>query len=1072
MPIDFMPQNQVFGERPATEYVETQSAEIDTSEVISAAVRSENSVVDAFGSLMSMQSVDMMPDPEYDPEDDIIGYEAYSRDLLQAVNKQDMNRMKNRIHEEQEAREVMGQASTTQGLIGMVAATFTDPTSFIPVAGAAYKSYRIGGRILEGAARTAGTAALIEAGREAYFHESQFTRTTEESIYNIAGATFLSGLLGSASASMSLERQARLAKQLEKDLEISPDVTFGGSSVGAAAARAETTLEQEGLKGLKKSQAFFKNLPGGLTNPIIRGSMSPSRYMRNLTERLGDTSLIKEKNVSGIASATSIENTVKSYDALKYRFYRGKDGFDTQYSAYKARYKLGFKKGEISIDEQIGSRKNGMLTKQEFSEQISKAMRRKDKSIVPEISFLAKKARNELFEPIKKQMSEVGLLTTEDLTVKTADSWIWRLWDKNSISARRSEFAAINLEHLKNKRIKSTEEFQGLLGELKIKDIDFDIDFEIKSLKKQIKSGKLADDVLENQRARLKILEEKANEFNKLRFQSAATNEELKDTVEEIIDRITGLPGGRLSYDEATEGVSKMPQMAQKRGSAKARVYDIPDEMVEDFLVNDIHTLIDGHIRTAAPDIELMREFGTLDFDVVKRELRDDYAKLINKAEKEGKSTLKIQKQRDADIKDAKAMWEKLRGTYSIPTDFDYMAPQNVTERTVLAWNYTRLLGGMALSSLADSARHVMVHGMTRTMRDGIVPLISNFKGFKASVDDLREMAVGLDMALSTTARSRFGMDDYAPLSGKVDRFTQGLSHRFGNWTLMNQWNTSQKSFAGVMTQNRMIKAITEWAGTGKIKQKEISNLASHGIDLEMSKRIAKQFNQHGTKDGNIWFADIRKWDDVDAKNTFSAAVRKQVDEIIVTPGLDKPLWMSRPGWRLIGQFRSFTFGSMQRVTLAGLQQADAATLNGLIMAVGMGSMVYALKNKIAGYPVSDDPAVWLSEGVDRAGVTGWFYDANNIVEKATLGTIGVNRLLGGPPMSRYASRNVTSALLGPTIGLIEDTARFTGAAASGDWRESDTRAARKLIPYQNVFYVRDLFDKMEQGVNNAFGVK
>jgi len=162
-------------------------------------------------------------------------------------------------------------------------------------------------------------------------------------------------------------------------------------------------------------------------------------------------------------------------------------------------------------------------------------------------------------------------------------------------------------------------------------------------------------------------------------------------------------------------------------------------------------------------------------------------------------------------------------------------------------------------------------------------------------------------------------------------------------------------------------------------------------------------------------------------------------------------------------QFRSFAFSASQRVLLSGLQQRDMAALNGLAVMLGLGGLVYYLKTSLAGIETSDDPGVWVSEAIDRSGMTGWIYDLNGIVEKGTRGTVGVSALTGGPTLSRYALRNAVGAVFGPTFGLGEDFFRVTGAAATGDVKRSDIRSLRRLLPFQNVFYIRALLDAAQE---------
>ncbi|MGB0817418.1 MAG: hypothetical protein ACPGQQ_00835 [Candidatus Puniceispirillaceae bacterium] len=1015
----------VTGDRVAAEL--PVKREVTTGEVIGATFADDHTVTNLANDFADWAFNSYTPDPDYDATEDMAGYEGYADDLIHAVSREDMARRKQRIDDEMAAKETIAQSSGLQSFGAATLTAVTDPVSWIPIGGPAYKTYRTGGNLLEGAAKTAGVAAIIETGREAYMQETQATRTFEQSASNIASVTLLTGLLGGAASIVSPKQQAQLVKAIDDDMNI-PDL----SSVGAM--QAGTTAEQETIKGLEKTQAVFRKIPDALTNPVYRGSTSESKVVRQITEQLADTSLIKNKNTEFIASATSVENKIKGYDVLKLGFYRD---FTPQWKAYRKRVAEQKKAGGIPAEERIGSKKDGSLTWREFSEEVTKASRRNDSHLIPEVQTVAQSWRRHVGDPGKKRMVDTGLLDDYDIDVKTADSWIRRMWDRDKILSDRQAFKDINTEWLRKKRDAAAaklDDFKSTNAKL-IKDKDPKI----------------------------------TKELEQLKLRAAQMDEEIDDIADQIIDRIVGLPGGRLGYDIKLEGRSKGPQKVGARGSAKARVYDIPDELVENYLVNDIHAITESYVRTTAADAELMDTFGTLDFDVVKRQVTEDYNRLIFK-EKDAAKTKKLEAAKRKDITDLQAMWDKLRGLYAQPDD--YAAPQHVAERAFLAWNYARLLGGMTLSAVPDMGRHVMVHGMQRVMGDGIAAMMTDFKGFKAATADLREASIGLDMALSTTARARANIDEFTPVSGRVDAVSQTVAQNFGNVTLMNQWNTAQKTFAGILTQTRMLRAIQDVAKGKAIDAKEIENLASHGIDRDAAKAIAKQFKEHGETRQRVLVPNAREWADAQAANLFRAAVRKQVDEIIVTPGLDRPLWMSRPGWRLVGQFRSFAFASMQRVTMAGLQQADAAAVGGVMMMIGMGAMVYGTKTVLAGREVSDDPRVWLTEGIDRSGITGWFFDVNNITEKATRGTVGINALIGGPQMSRYASRNVIDSIAGPTLGLSQDFFTLTGAAASRDWKESDTHAMRRLLPYQNVIYLRGLFDQMENGVNQTLGVQ
>ncbi len=68
-------------------------------------------------------------------------------------------------------------------------------------------------------------------------------------------------------------------------------------------------------------------------------------------------------------------------------------------------------------------------------------------------------------------------------------------------------------------------------------------------------------------------------------------------------------------------------------------------------------------------------------------------------------------------------------------------------------------------------------------------------------------------------------------------------------------------------------------------------------------------------------------------------------------------------------------------------------------------------------------------------------------------------------------SRGILGTLAGPTAGKIEKMAQIGGSVATGEWTASDTTAVRRLLPFQNLFYVRGLLDEVEKGVNERMGV-
>jgi hypothetical protein len=285
----------------------------------------------------------------------------------------------------------------------------------------------------------------------------------------------------------------------------------------------------------------------------------------------------------------------------------------------------------------------------------------------------------------------------------------------------------------------------------------------------------------------------------------------------------------------------------------------------------------------------------------------------------------------------------------------------------------------------------------------------------------------------------------------------------------MAPWNAAMKQFSGLVTMNNILRA-SDLLANGKAGAGDIRKLAASGIDADLATRISQQFAKHGEKRDGVWLAQGANWTDREALEAFRAAVVRDVDRIIVTPGQDKPLWMSTELGKALGQFRSFAVSSMQKTFMSGIQQRDAATLNGTLIMMGLGALVYAIKEKNAGRELSDDPRVWAVEAFDRSGLTGWFMEANNIAEKASRGRVGASALTG-KQVSRYASRNVTGAFLGPSADAVADIFQVSGSIFAGDMTQSDLRKMRQMLPFQNLFYVRKMLNQVEEATGGALSL-
>lgn len=530
------------------------------------------------------------------------------------------------------------------------------------------------------------------------------------------------------------------------------------------------------------------------------------------------------------------------------------------------------------------------------------------------------------------------------------------------------------------------------------------------------------------------------------------TREDAEYTASQIAGRIMGTPDGRLPYDYKMDSMPSGAVNPKLSGVFKKRSFNIPDELVEDFLENDIEVLASRYKQGTAPDIEIKAEFGDVEMTAEREAIRKEYADMAKAAG--GKKGEKLIEEGNARIKDIAAMRDRIRGKYG------QVDPNNVfvrAGRVARDLNYMRFMGGVVAASIPDVGRIVMAEGLVNSFK-GLGKAVYNLKAFKVAAKEAKEYGIGIDVLMGGRADIIADVADYAQGGTAFERGVRSLANKFSTINLMNYWTAGTKQLHAVTMQNRLINELL----SGKIDPR----LKQLGIDDANAQNIAKELKSHAKNIDGIYIANHAEWDSPALKEMWVNALRKESDRVIIVPGQEKPLFMSNELGKSIMQFKSFMFSSTQRVMISGLQKQDKAYIQGLMTMVSFGMMSYAFKQWDAGRDLSDDPKAWVVEGIDRAGALGILMEANNTLEKMSYNNMGLRPMLGiSAPASRYASRSNEEALLGPSLGSLLSLTLRLAAGLSGEegWQESDTRALRRLLPGQNLSLLRQIFDKLEE---------
>lgn len=660
---------------------------------------------------------------------------------------------------------------------------------------------------------------------------------------------------------------------------------------------------------------------------------------------------------------------------------------------------------------------------------------------------------------------------------------VLRLNDADEAAQAKFEAAEVKrLEEL-SKRSAQIEELEGVDPELVVQELRDLVDARIAHAAEVIKNEnirlyKLAQKAEsrtpELAKARIKRLQDLLAKYER-RYADAVdiklgADDGFKTYSDDIADSIFNQVTGR---DTLTDPTNLVPAV---RGPLKERTFNIQDKLIEEFLESDVEMVGRRYARLMGADVELTRKFGKADMKEQIAALQEEYASIRQSVEADTKLTeaqrtkrlKELNSAEKADRRDIEALRDRLRGTYKLE---DKVSVPGRVVNAVNTFNYLRAMGGVTLSSLPDIGRSIMVHGLNRWMKDGIGPLATNLKGFKLSVKEAKLAGAAAEMVNNTRMATFAELTDPYAFGHPVERWLHNAATGFSKLNGMIYWNDFQKSFASVITQNRILENAETALSKGfqALPAKERKYMSFLGLGDGEAQKVAKLAAKHADNEDGVRVANTQRWTEdgdagVYAQRIYRAAVNKDVDSIIVTKGIgDTPLFADTNTGKMILQFKSFMFASHQRMLMRGVQEDAAGVFSGMMVATGVGMMVFALKQLEANREVPTNPGRWMAEGIDRSGMLGVLMEMNNIGEKIT--GMGLYTAMQAPfgegaaPASRYAIRSSVGSLMGPTFGLASDTVGVLGAASKGDFTEADINSAARLMPGRTLPIIKSLFE-------------
>ena len=846
-------------------------------------------------------------------------------------------------------------------------------------------------------------------------------------------------------------------KLTEKELKAQDESTFGGASAGAAEVNKILVAKEE-ARILEIADTGFGWLGEKLPiTPFFRTLKASVINAKRSVLGLGENPLLLKANFKDMSTdSRSVERLI----ALeRYRIFDSETEILNLYTQYLERMGIAKKKVFKDLRNRLTKTEGDILGWDDFQKAI-----------------------------IYKRLGVSRKGTELDEVTKAADvsqKYIYSLADQWADLRISQKYIEYHLDKV-TKRLKK----------VKAKSIKTKADnIEIKSLEGQM--AKLQD--------KLKYLDEKGplakNYVNRVwkRDAIAARIDEFMQIIKpmikrnhpkmsdkEIDDMIFNMQNSQpyVRFDKMDNNDMAISKSFHER---ELRFTKEDDALLVDagFVETDFLALQRLYYNSVVPDLKLTEKFGDpmlsgrwMEEGMLPglKQISEEYNELIKKAKSNTYKT-KLKNEKIAVIKDLKAMRDLQRGTYGLPSDPQRSLSRGI--RMLKLYNSVTMLTG-ALAAVPDVARILMTSGINRGFRTSW-DLFTNYLATDIAKRSHRMTLLSgeaADMILGSRAMSMYDLDNAFGVFNKMEKGVSKMGNMYFTYiNLMNPWNTFVKSWAGAVNGTRIIEEVENWIVKGKISKLNKTKLLSVGIDEKNAKKIWNQYTKHGSGKGGLeaeWkhvrIANTADWDDIDAAQLFNSALGKDVNITIVTPSKgDVPLWFNEEWGGVIVQFKKFAMGATQRMLLRGMQERDMNFLGGIVMLMAAGAIVDATRTKAFNRDYSKKK--WGEKVVnafDRSGLGGVFSDMNNILERMTNNKIGLRPVLGAKrPYGSYTQKNIMSGfgVLGPTssqIGTISDIMWDWG---TGKHNHYTARNVRRLIPFQNVWYLDSLFDQVEKGL-------
>lgn len=512
---------------------------------------------------------------------------------------------------------------------------------------------------------------------------------------------------------------------------------------------------------------------------------------------------------------------------------------------------------------------------------------------------------------------------------------------------------------------------------------------------------------------------------------------------------------------------------------------------MDDFRSKDIWNMVGNYAKATAATVELTqfaKDRGLKDISELKRwyleAIEKDYAEKLKG--KNGKEAEKLINARERDYKNVTFGFDQMYDVAGRTTSI--MGPGFAKFlRRAKMFNGVTLLNSAALASIPDLVMPLFRQGFFGSVGDWTQVLAKKIvtlgqrgtEAFEINKNLLKDMGYALHTEMGYRAKAF--VQDQDPLINRAwwRAIAEPIVSMQGNISGMNQIMDMAEGMAGHLSIARTLRILDNKFRKGVYPEREARRNRDVFLSEAHEREIYDMWKEAG--DGRYlgsYAANYDKWnintpERAAAAHAFKQSIIKDLTKSTLKPSkADMPRVIDSDVGAMIMAYKEYMLAANNNILYAGIQKIGLREFDVLLtvaLMTSMGSLTYVIQG-LARDPTGEkldlSPTNLALEGVDKSAILGIFLEPINIFRKW-------GYFPGGAP-SRYYNTGMVGTLLGPTVGRGVDLGMQFGDMLQAiygnkDYTTKDARNILRLIPYQNLFYLRYLneqvFNQMAVGL-------